>query len=344
MSILGRAVRKSRRLVGQAQNKLWPGAIVLAYHRVADLSTDPQLLCVRPKHFKEQLEVLRDEFSVVSLRDLVHRIADRKSLRRLVTITFDDGYADNLWNAKPLLETHQTPATIFVTSGYVDGDREFWWDEMDRLLERGEQAVPSFTVEVNGSVTHWPLTQEVAAGEGPAIAQWNVLSPTDPTPRERAYRQSCELLRPLSFEERCRLTAPLRGQSGPRQQHKILTQRELQEMASDGLIEIGAHTVTHPLLSNTAPARQQAEIEGSKARLEEILGRPVYSFSYPYGNKQAYTDETVGLVRSAGYESACSNFEGHVRSNLDRYQIPRYLVRDWGGDEFSRQLRRWLHE
>jgi peptidoglycan/xylan/chitin deacetylase (PgdA/CDA1 family) len=87
---------------------------------------------------------------------------------------------------------------------------------------------------------------------------------------------------------------------------------------------------------------QQEEIQKSKHCLENILGRPVTTFAYPYGGRSHYTAETVAAVREAGFDTACSNFEGAVRRGADMWQLPRFLVRDCDGDEFSRRFNEWL--
>lgn len=110
------------------------GAVaILLYHRVAELESDPLELAVTPRHFDEQLAVLRDTCTPVALADVPRLLRARKLPKRPVALTFDDGYRDNLLAAKPLLERHGVPATVFVASGYVGADREFWWDELDRL-------------------------------------------------------------------------------------------------------------------------------------------------------------------------------------------------------------------
>lgn len=126
---------------------------------------------------------------------------------------------------------------------------------------------------------------------------------------------------------------------GNRSTHLTLLQQEVEAIAQGGLIEAGAHTVTHPVLSTLPTALQRDEIQQSKASLEKILGRPVTSFAYPYGN---YSAETVPIVREAGFTCACSTLPGVVGGDTDRFQLPRVQIEDWDGEEFSRKLSLWF--
>ena len=99
------------------RNRLAPGALILLYHRINELPTDPQLLNVRPGHFRKHLEILRKVAQPISLREFMNAHRERRKLRRVFMVTFDDGYRDNLELAKPLLEEYQAPATVSVASG-----------------------------------------------------------------------------------------------------------------------------------------------------------------------------------------------------------------------------------
>jgi peptidoglycan/xylan/chitin deacetylase (PgdA/CDA1 family) len=118
-----------------------------------------------------------------------------------------------------------------------------------------------------------------------------------------------------------------------------MTLAEVCALEQGGLLEVGAHTVTHPLLAAHALAFQRDEIRRSKALLEEALGHPVTSFAYPYG---AYTKETPALVREAEFNCACSTVKATVWRRSDRFQLPRCDGKDWTGEEFEKQLLMWF--
>ena len=133
--------------------------IILMYHRVADETCDPWGLCVAPRHFEQQMEVLRKSFSVTPICQLAVFLAEGKVPRGSVAITFDDGYADNVHAAKTILERHELPATLFVVSKYVGGQIEFWWDELDRLLLQPGTLPDRFELNIGGrSVSSSQLT------------------------------------------------------------------------------------------------------------------------------------------------------------------------------------------
>lgn len=316
--------------------------MILAYHRVAETPTDPQLLCVSPRHFAEQLQVLRRQYRPMPLFDLAAAVREGSVPERAVVVTFDDGYADNLHNAAPLLAAHGVPATVFVVPGESEG--EFWWDELDRLLLQPGTLPQTLQLKVNDEAREWDLGG--AAEYSPAGFErhraWSVLQADAPTPRQTIYRTLHQALRSLSTPSRQTVLDSLRGWSGAgkasRPTHRRLGSAELVRLAEAG-IEVGAHTLTHPVLSALSTQEQQLEVSHGKQRLGDILGRPVRSFAYPYGTRMDYTAETVEIVRQAGFTCACANYAGAVRLGADVFQLPRILVRDWDGDEFARRIR-----
>jgi peptidoglycan/xylan/chitin deacetylase (PgdA/CDA1 family) len=313
---------------------------------VADLQTDPWGLAVTPDQFAEHIEVLRQRTQPLSLQQLICRL-DRDDLPRIaVAVTFDDGYVDNLLNAKPLLERYDIPATIFLTSGAIGQTREFWWDDLDRLLL--QQGTLSKTLEIflDGQRHRWDLGDVAHYDEATAALHrdWRAWEPP-PTPRHLAYRSLWELLQPLSPDKIIKVLDELLISAGAvptgRPTHRAITAEEAVALTDGGLIDVGAHTVTHPMLGALPADRQRDELVRSKRDLEDILGRPVPGFAYPYGGPTEYSTETVAITREAGFDYACSNVEGLLRRSTDRFQLPRYQVHGQDGDELASLLSGW---
>lgn len=317
--------------------------IILVYHRVFDAHTDPQLLCVHPGRFREHLEHLARNYSVLSLSQLAKALQERQMPKRAVVVTFDDGYADNLHNAKPLLEHFGIPATVSVTTGYMGRGKEFWWDELERLFLLSSKMPEQLHVTVNGETYSWQMQSDNVASNN---KEWNVLLPDTPTPRHRAYRDLHRLLRPLGYAEQERALSELLEQLGDsgqgRSDYLVLSPEEVHQLAAGGLVEIGSHTVTHPVLANQSLEVQRFELVESKRQLEAILEQPVTSLAYSYGASDDAGDATAALAREAGYEIGLANFPLPVTQQTNIFQLPRFLVRDWDGDMFASYLARWF--
>ena len=113
-------------------------------------------------------------------------------------------------------------------------------------------------------------------------------------------------------------------------------------MTRGELLEVGAHTVTHPCLATQRPVVQRQEIQESKASLEKVMDQPVTSFAYPYGRLQDYTDATVSFLKEAGFACACARFAGGVTQASDHFQLPRMTVLNWDGKTFASKLDHWF--
>lgn len=333
--------KKLRGTLQQIKKKLFPGAIILMYHRVADADSDPWSLCVTPKHFAEQLEVLQKYGNLLSLQELNQKIRAGKNIHRSIVITFDDGYADNLYNAKPLLEKYNIPATVFITTGDIDQKHEFWWDELDRLLLQAGTLPNALSLKIEDKSFQWELKEAAnySLAEFKRDRFWRMEQKHDPTPRHSLYRALYQKLQLLPILERNELLEEIRiwanAESLGRSTHRSLSHKEITTLESGGLIEIGAHTLTHPFLSDLPTATQRDEIQQSKYYLEKILGHPVTSFSYPNGS---YAVETTSLVEEAGFNCACCSVPHRVQSHSNSFLLPRVVVEDWNGKTFSQWL------
>jgi peptidoglycan/xylan/chitin deacetylase (PgdA/CDA1 family) len=337
-----------RRVARGVANRFSTRAIILLYHRVTDLASDPQLLCVSPRHFAEQMQVLREATAPGPLQRLGETLRSDSPGHCASVITFDDGYADNLLEAKPLLERYDVPATVFISSGKLGSQSGFWKDVLERVFLQPGRLPQTLRLSIAGTPQQWDLGEDAEYGQAAfrQHAGWNVARPSDPTKRQRVYRILATTLRPLADAERERVLNDLVAWAGvdlaTSSEHRTLTGSEVVRLAEGGIVEIGAHTVSHPVLSGLSVEAQREEIRGSKRQLEEASGQRIGSFAYPYGGRSHYTQETVRAVREAGFNLACSNFDGAVRRSADMWQLPRFLVRNWNGDEFARHLREWL--
>jgi len=317
-------------------SRILPRGIILLYHRVAEGTRDPQLLCVSPENFAAQMQVLRSAYRPGSLRALSEAGWLNPWPSRTAVVTFDDGYADNLLNAKPILQRYDIPATVFVASGFVGTRQVPYWDELAHLLLRSPSLPSRLDLALKGGLTSWDFTCEP-----PVESSWTVLQGST-LARQNAYMVLCAHLRLSPPSEREHLMTELRNWSGDigtkTAPDRFMTPGELRQLTGDGLIEIGAHTMTHPNLALLPESEQRLEIARGRARLEEMAGRPVRSFAYPYGCRDNYTSSTIGIVKKEGFACACSNFGGAVWFGSDRYQLPRVLVRNWSADEFASKI------
>jgi peptidoglycan/xylan/chitin deacetylase (PgdA/CDA1 family) len=266
---------------------------------------------------------------------------------RAVALTFDDGYADNLLHARPLLEQYKVPATAFVPTGRLEEGGEFWWDELGRVLLQPGHLPGSLHLEVGDSEHNWDLGEAATytTAQARQYSMWKAWERA-PTRRHALYCQMYDLLSGLEPAGQSAVMAQLRAWASvtgeARETYRSLTPDELRSLAQSDLVEIGAHTVTHANLAALPLQAQMREIAHGKARLETIIGRPVDGFAYPFGRQCDYTKQTVAQVRAGGFTYACSNVAGLVTPATDRFQFPRMQVHDWDGAEFARRLKWWL--
>lgn len=317
--------------------------LILLYHRVTDLSSDPWQLCVSPSNFEQQMQVLREACSPVALHELSSLLGGKRSPRSPVVVTFDDGYADNLNQAMPKLKQFEIPATFFLTTGWLSWQREFWWDELDRLLLQPGRLpeIMRLTIDEKSDVCCLGEAANYTAEDADHHHRWCTLE-QPPTLRHYTYYEVWKRLYPLPSQKRQSVLDEIvewaDAEVVERPTHRRLSKEEAIALSRNRLVEIGAHTVNHPVLPTLSPAAQKREVELSKTALEELLDRAVTSFAYPHGD---YSEETIGLVQQAGFSRACTSRPDLVLQQHDPFQLPRFHVGDWDGDEFAKRISTW---
>jgi peptidoglycan/xylan/chitin deacetylase (PgdA/CDA1 family) len=292
-------------------------SVVLLYHRVADETVDPLGMCVSPARFEAQLEVIQ------RIATVVPATAIPTAPPRSLAITFDDGYADVFSDALPRLTERGIPSTIFLVTDHMQQGCAYWWDRLVYAIYGAGRSQPA-SVTIGGKARTFTLGNRVA--------------------KRIALRVLFPWLRAMNRAEREEVIAELE-QGVPAMSMarvaRVATMDDVQS-ASRGLVEIGSHTRSHPLLSATQGHERKDEIACSKQHLEEQLDVEARAFAYPFGARTTFDDETVREVREAGYACAFANIPGSVRPGDDVFRIPRRVVGDWPGPVLERRLRRWL--
>ena len=305
-----------------ARSFVRPGPIILGYHRVAESAWDPQFLCVSPDNFAAQIEVLLDRAKPLSLKALLAGATDGTRPDKAFVVTLDDGYADSLQVAAPILERYGVPATVFVTTGMIG--KLYWWCEIQHFIESVNALPDSIAIEIGGYSYRW--------------------SKKDDSPRSRGklLRSLGELFRALPIELQEEALANVRqafgdavkGNSGVR----AMTADEVKRLSMINEIEVGSHMVTHTSVNQLSDEAQRAEFRDSKSDLEEIIGEPVESFAYPNGRLNRASPR---LAREAGYAAGCTSRQELAARNCDPMLLPRIWAGDWDAEHFSRWLWRW---
>ncbi len=341
-SILSMQTHTSAGLVGDR-------ALILLYHRISPPESDPWSIDVTPEHFESHLQAIREIGTPLALDDLIDRLSAGTLPHNAVAVTFDDGYAATLSQARPLLERYAVPATFFIPSAALSGVREYWWDELERIFLQPGTLPPTLEMSINRRDYHWNLG-EACVYTREMLEQYLDWRAGEPAPgaRQRIYAELWELLHPLGLLQINEVLDKLFAWSGidstPRQTHRALTWSEAAGLREDPWIKFGSHSATHVSLGSQPVEAQARELRESKTALEAVTGQIITSLAYPYGNPQDYSIVTAALAREVGYKMAFINSPGVVDRNVDLFYLPRCYVEDWNKEEFARRLVQWMEE
>lgn len=300
------------------------GPAILMYHRVATPPVDPWGLSVAPARFADQLASLSKYREIVTMNDFAAGLDAGTLSRRAVALTFDDGYRDNLSNAAPRLKVAGAPATLFLTGNAIGRDTPFWWDELARiiLLQRGP---------VRFGLT---LGTRHLQGDLPAMAADEVPDPgwraweKARTVREITYVDLWQALHHVQPAERAASMGTLRQMAPPvptDSDELPMDESEVSQLSAFGM-SIGGHAMSHQPLTTLAAPDRWAEIEASRARCLALSNGGAMGFAFPHGDRD---EETIGMVREAGFAWACSTRSAAVkRGGFDRFDFPRVAAPD----------------
>ena len=278
---------------------------IFIFHRVL-AQADP----LRPdepdaERFDRIVGFIARYFHVLPLSQAASRLAAGTLPAAAACITFDDGYADNLTVAAPVLRRHGATATFFIASGFIDGGR-MWNDSVIEAVR-------------NAPAGEFDL-RDLDLG---------VYAIGDTASRVDAYGDLLRRLKYLDLGARLERSDEIARLAGlPGRCDLMMTSRQVVELRDLGM-EIGAHTVRHPILNKVDAATAAAEIGDGRDQLAGWLGHPPEVFAYPNGVPNAdYSDRDVELVRRAGFRCAVSTRRGAAGRATDRLQLPRFTPWD----------------
>jgi len=278
---------------------------ILIFHRVLRAS-DP-LAPDEPdaSRFDEMLSWVAQTFRVLPLDTAIERLRDGTLPARALSITFDDGYEDNVSVALPILVRNGMTATFFISSGFLDGGR-MWNDTVIEAIRRS------------------PLDALDLASIG--LGNHSLASIAD---RRSAIARVLPSVKYLPCKERLATVDAIgRLARASLPGDLMMSTAQVRELRAAGM-QIGAHTRTHPILAKLDPAQAEAEIGGGKTDLEAILDERVALFAYPNGKPaRDYGAEHVRMVEASGFDAAVSTSTGVARASTDRFQLPRFTPWD----------------
>jgi peptidoglycan/xylan/chitin deacetylase (PgdA/CDA1 family) len=278
--------------------------LIMIYHRVLD---EPDFMRpdeVDKEAFTWQMELLAKHFNVLPLSEALERMQNGTLPSRAVSITFDDGYADNYTNALPILKQFNLKATFFIASGFLDGGR--MWN--DTVIEA-----------VRNSLGSLLDLSEIGLG------QFKV---ADEVQRSQAASRIIRQIKYLPLNERDQYIAYIASQSQNLPDDLMMTREQLKKLHQSGM-EVGGHTVNHPILAKLDDQAAEKEIKENKIYLENLLQTSINIFAYPNGKPNVdYVQHQVELVKRVGYLAAVSTLWGVAVHSNDQWQLSRFTPWD----------------
>jgi peptidoglycan/xylan/chitin deacetylase (PgdA/CDA1 family) len=244
---------------------------------------------------------------IIPLRDVPAATAEASG-KPFVCFTLDDGYHDNWEIAWPIFRRLQVPFTVFLTTDFIDGTLPMCWGLIERCIELGNE----FVLSDGEQRWDWPTR----------------------TLREKqtAFSGAAELFRCSNRNLAARLSADLRSRYGAglweAARRDALDWTHVREMAADPLVDIGAHSLSHPLLGELDIDEARREIAGSKSVIEREIDRSVTHFAFPFGDERAVGRNGVALAREAGFDLALTTRrEVLTASDATRpHELPRITL------------------
>jgi peptidoglycan/xylan/chitin deacetylase (PgdA/CDA1 family) len=278
-------------------------ALILTYHRFCSAGNNYDGKTTA-QAFSEQLEYLKRNYRIVRLSDLVESLSQNNSLpRSLAAITIDDGYRDAYEIAFPLLRKYGVPATVYLVAEFVENRTWLWTDKMRFIANHARAQELNTTIE--GKLFSFALAGKRSRHSAAEHVNL-VLKEADDEVKSEMINNLARLLG---------VALP----NTPPEEYAAISPRHALELDRNG-VEIGSHTLTHPILTKISDERLHREIRDSRARLESLLKHPVNHFCYPNGD---YDHRVLRETMNSGYQSAVTTMSGFCNSGDNLFELRR---------------------
>ena len=313
----------------EQQHQDMPQAVgIVMYHGVvrSPLTVADWCFLAEPV-FRSQLKYLKDHFELIPLSAAVVRMQERSILRPTIAITFDDGFQNNYEVAFPVLCEEGLPATIFLTTGLIDTNDTVWFCRLNRALANTRLAL-----------LDWDGCRfDVSGIEAKAKASSAIQNRLKAYPQPRLSTELREIILELGDDPE----APIEVDSP----YRMLSGQAIAAMTATGLIEVGAHTCSHAILSLLSPQERKAEIEQSLDAVRRLTGRPCNLFAYPNGRREDYDQDSIRILKTLGVHTCVTAIEGLNDTMTSSMELKRYGI---GGDlalnDFELLIQPLLHK
>ena len=291
-----------------------PQATILMYHRVNSNRDNWSIDTTDTKLFEKEMKYLKRTYNFLSLEDLADKIKKKERLpKRSVVITFDDGYKDNYKEAYPILKKYKIPATIFLTSSFIEKDKIFWWDQIGYTLFHSKSK--KVKIEKIGEIDI-SYVKENQKYFDKIIEKFKVL------PEEKRNEILIKLIKKLNVKIPNDIFKNI-----------SLSWDEINEMSKEN-IDFGAHTVNHLILTNLSIKKAKSEILESKKEIEKRLGKKISTFSYPNGLRADYNNEIIKILKENKFKCAVTAIPNTVDSKTNLFELGR-ISPGWTFDTFK---------
>lgn len=282
---------------------------ILMYHGVVQepLGFEDWIM-IDAARFTAQMDYLKKYFRVVSMSKALEMLYQGELSEPTAVITFDDGYQNNFDVAYPILRERNLPASIYLATNLIGTDSTLKLGELtEAFAKTGKSSLEwrDSIYKLNTQIDRVESLQTIKA----ALKREHI---------DTVFREVGKICSLLLGKPNVSI-----AKDSP---YRMLDTDSIREMANSGLIEFGAHTMNHAILSNLDGFEQQKEIDGAVEAVSGLSQRPCDLFAYPNGTPKDYNQDTLDVVKAGQIKAALTTIEGTCSKKTPPYELRRFGV------------------